>query len=144
MHRRWLSFTAFAAVLAAGSLLAACGSSGGGGGGGSIALLLPEAKTARYEAADRPGFEKKVKELCSDCSIIYSNADQDPSKQQQQAEAALTKGAKVLVLDAVDAASAGAIVTKAKAQKVPVVSYDRLITNADIDYYISYDKEELG
>src|SRR4051812_24818772 len=109
LHRRKLSALAFIAVLAAGSLLAACGSDngGGGGGGGSIALLLPEAKTARYEAADRPGFEKKAKELCSDCDIIYSNADQDPSKQQQQAEAALTKGAKVLVLDAVDAASAG-------------------------------------
>src|SRR3982751_2433387 len=121
MHRRSLSFTAFAAVLAAGSLLAACGDSGGGGGGGgSIALLLPEAKTARYESADRPGFEKKVKQLCSDCDVIYSNADQDPAKQQQQAEAALTKGAKVLVLDAVDAASAGAIVTKAKQKNVPV------------------------
>jgi len=143
--QRGLSFTAFAAVLVAGSLLAACGSSDSGGGGGkTIALLLPEAKTARYESQDRPKFEARVKQLCSDCKVIYSNADQDPAKQQQQAEAALTKGANVLVLDAVDAASAGAIVTKAKAQKVPVVSYDRLITNADIDYYISYDNEKVG
>jgi D-xylose transport system substrate-binding protein len=110
------------AIIAAGAV-AGCGDSGGGGGGGgSIALLLPEAKTARYEAADRPGFEKKVKDLCSDCDVIYSNADQDPAKQQQQAEAALTKGAKVLVLDAVDAASAGAIVTKAKQKNVPVTA----------------------
>ena len=37
------------------------GSSGGGGGGesGSIALLLPESKTARYESQDRPNFEKQ-------------------------------------------------------------------------------------
>jgi len=134
-----------AAVIIAAGAVAGCGDSGGGGGGGgSIALLLPEAKTARYEAADRPGFEKKVKDLCSDCNVIYSNADQDPAKQQQQAEAALTKGAKVLVLDAVDAASASAIVTKAKQKNVPVVSYDRLITNADIDYYISYDNEKVG
>jgi D-xylose transport system substrate-binding protein len=131
-------------VIAAGAV-AGCGSSGGGGGGGGkIALLLPESKTTRYESQDRPAFEKKVKALCSDCEIIYSNADQDPAKQQQQAEAALTKGAKVMVLDAVDAASAGAIVAKAKAQKVPVISYDRLITNADIDYYISYDNEKVG
>ena len=54
-----------------------------------------------------PNFEKKVKELCPDCEIIYSNADQDAAKQQQQADAALTKGAKVIVLDPVDAASAG-------------------------------------
>jgi D-xylose transport system substrate-binding protein len=119
-------------------------SSSGGGGGGSIALLLPESKTARYESQDRPNFEKKVKELCSDCPIIYSNADQDAAKQQQQAEAAITKGAKVLVLDPVDAASAGAIVTRAKQSKIPVVSYDRLITDADIDYYISFDNERVG
>jgi D-xylose transport system substrate-binding protein len=119
-------------------------SSGGGGGGGSIALLLPESKTARYESQDRPNFEKKVKELCSDCSIIYSNADQDAAKQQQQAEAAITKGAKVLVLDPVDAASAGAIVNRAKQSQIPVISYDRLITDADVDYYISFDNEKVG
>jgi D-xylose transport system substrate-binding protein len=50
----------------------------------------------------------------------------------------------VLVLDAVDAGSAGAIVTKAKAQKVPVVSYDRLVTNADVDAYVSFDNEQVG
>jgi D-xylose transport system substrate-binding protein len=119
-------------------------SSGGGGGGGSIALLLPESKTTRYESQDRPNFEKKVKSLCSDCDIIYSNADQDASKQQQQAEAAITKGAKVLVLDPVDAASAGAIVNRAKQSQIPVISYDRLITDADIDYYISFDNEKVG
>ena len=91
----------------------------GGGGGGKIALLLPESKTARYESQDRPNFERKIKELCPDCEILYSNADQDAAKQQQQAEAALTQGAKVLVLDPVDAASAGAIVQRAKQQQVP-------------------------
>jgi D-xylose transport system substrate-binding protein len=115
-----------------------------GGGGGSIALLLPESKTARYESQDRPNFEKKVKELCSDCPIIYSNVDQDAAKQQQQAEAAITKGAKVLVLDPVDAAAAGAIVNRAKQSQIPVISYDRLITDADIDYYISFDNEQVG
>jgi D-xylose transport system substrate-binding protein len=133
-------------LLLAGLTIAACGGDNGGGGGGgkTIALLLPESKTARYESQDRPKFEKKVKQLCSDCSVIYSNADQDPAKQQQQAEAALTKGADVMVLDAVDAASAAAIVNKAKAQNVPVISYDRLITNADLEYYISFDNEKVG
>jgi D-xylose transport system substrate-binding protein len=134
------------AGLALGMVVAACGSSdnGGGGKGGSIAFLLPESKTARYESQDRPLFTKKVKELCPDCNIIYSNADQDASKQQQQAEAALTKGAKVLVLDPVDAASAGAIVARAKQQKVPVISYDRLILKAPIDYYVQFDSRKVG
>ena len=47
--------------------------------------------------------------------MIYANADQDAAKQQQQAEAAITKGAKVIVLDAVDVESAGAIVTARQA-----------------------------
>ena len=143
----------FAVMVAAVSLLAAAcqttdNDSGGGGssGGGDkkIALLLPETKTARYEAADRPMFEAKVKALCADCEIIYSNADQKADQQQNQADAALTNGAKVMVLDPVDSASAASIVAKAKAQSVPVISYDRLITDADVDYYISFDNEKVG
>jgi D-xylose transport system substrate-binding protein len=122
----------------------ATGSSGGGGGGGKIALLLPETKTARYETQDKPLFEAKVASLCSDCEVLYSNADQDAAKQQSQAEAALTNGAKVLVLDPVDSASAAAIVNKAKQQNVPVIAYDRLINDAPISYYISFDNEEVG
>jgi D-xylose transport system substrate-binding protein len=134
------------AVASVAPIISACGDDdgGGGGGGGSIALLLPESKTARYESHDRPIFERHVREICSDCDVLYSNADQDAAKQQQQAEAALTKGIDVMVLDAVDAASAGAIVAKAKQQDVPVVSYDRLVTNADLDYYVSFDNERVG
>ena len=141
------------AVAALTLLAAACAttkSSGGGGGakssGGAkkIALLLPETKTTRYEAQDRPLFEAKVKALCPSCQLIYSNADQDASKQQDQADAALTNGAKVMVLDPVDASSAASIVSKAKSQNVPVVSYDRLVLNADVNYYISFNNEQVG
>jgi D-xylose transport system substrate-binding protein len=146
MSRRnaWRASLVVIAGLALGLVVAACGSSGGGGGGGKIAFLLPESKTARYESQDRPLFQKAVKKLCSDCEIVYSNADQDAAKQQQQAEAALTKGVKVMVLDPVDAASAGAIVARAKQSKVPVVSYDRLITDAPIDYYVQFDSRKVG
>lgn len=119
-------------------------SSSSGGKGEKIALLLPENKTARYENQDKPFFEAKVKELCPDCQVIYSNATQDAAKQQQQAEAAITQGAKVLVLDAVDVASAGAIVQRAKQQKIPVVSYGRLVANAPLDYYVSIDPYKVG
>ena len=135
---------AFAAVACGGS--SGSSSSGGSGGGGKkIALLLPETKTARYESKDRPIFTDKLKSLCSDCQVIYSNANQDAAQQQSQADAALTNGANVLVLDAVDGAAAAAIAKKAKQQKVPVVSYDRLITGTDaVDYYISFDNVGVG
>src|SRR3954452_2689727 len=143
--RRNLGIGGAAAMLVALVVLAAgCGGGGDGGGGKTIALLLPENHTPRYEAADRPDFVAKVKDLCSDCKVLYSNATQDAAKQQSQAEAALTQGAKVLVVDAVDAGSAASIVSKAKAQKGPVVSYDRLITNSDVDYYVSFDNVRVG
>jgi D-xylose transport system substrate-binding protein len=112
--------------------------------GGKIAFLLPENKTARYENQDKPFFTDKVKELCPSCEVLYQNATQDAAKQQQQAEAVLTQGAKVLVIDAVDVASAGAIVNRAKQQKIPVVSYGRLVANAPLDYYVSIDPFKVG
>jgi D-xylose transport system substrate-binding protein len=130
------------ALLALVVVASGCGSSGGGGP--KIAFLLPENETPRYEAHDRPEFEENVEERCEDCEILYNNATEDASKQQSQAEAALTQGAEVMVLDPVDAASAAAIVEKANAQNVPVLSYDRLIENAEVDYYVSFDNVEVG
>jgi D-xylose transport system substrate-binding protein len=146
------------AIMAAGVIalgMSACGddddsgaadTAGGssGGGGGTIALLLPETQNARYETKDKPLFEAKVKELCPDCEVLYSNADQDAAKQQQQAEAAITNGAKVLVLDAVDAASAQAIVTRADSQDIAVIAYDRQLLGPGVDYYNSYDNANVG
>ncbi len=141
------------AALVLGLGLVACGGdddddssdSGSGGGGGKVALLLPESQTTRYEAHDKPEFEAALSEACPDCELIYSNADQDASKQQQQVEAALTDGAEVLVLDPVDSASAAGMAAQAKQQGVPVISYDRLITDTDaVDYYVSFDNVKVG
>jgi D-xylose transport system substrate-binding protein len=139
-----LALAAVAAAVGTTSL-AACGGGAEGSdeaGGKTIALLLPESKTTRYETFDKPLFEKAIKADCPDCEVIYSNADQDASKQQQQAEAALTQGADVLVLDPVDGEAAESVVNNAKSQGVPVVAYDRIIANAD--YYVSFDNETVG
>jgi D-xylose transport system substrate-binding protein len=149
MRRRYNTLPIAALALCATVALAACGGddnkdSGKSGGGKTIALLLPETKTTRYEAHDRPNFTRKVKELCPDCKVLYSNAVQDPAKQQTQAEAALANGADVLVLDAVDAKAATGIVQQAKQAKVPVLAYDRLIPNADLAYYVSFDNVRQG
>lgn len=120
------------------------GAASGSGGGGpqKIALLLPENKTARYEAFDKPMFEAAVKAACADCEVLYSNAEQDAAKQQQQAEAAITQGANVLVLDAVDGKSAATIVNNAKSQGIPVIAYDRFVAGSD--YYVSFDNQKVG
>jgi D-xylose transport system substrate-binding protein len=152
---RWLHRTVFAAVslLVVGLVAAGCGgggssssetSGGEGGGGGKIALLLPETKTSRYEAHDRPEFEENVEKLCPECEVIYSNANQSTSEQQSQGEAAITEEANVLVLDAVDATAVGSVVAKASEEEIPVVSYDRLILGSPIAYYVSFDNEHVG
>ena len=126
--------------------LAACGSSSDDSGssakGKTIALLLPETKTTRYEAFDKPLFEAKVKELCASCKVNYLNADQDSDKQRQQAESAITDGASVIVLDSVDGKASAGVVKSAKASNIPVVAYDRFVDGAD--YYLSFDNEKVG
>jgi D-xylose transport system substrate-binding protein len=140
LKRFSIAAVAFFAIVLVG---VGCGGSDGGGGP-KIALLLPENQTPRYESADRPYFEEKVEDICEDCEILYSNATEDPSKQQSQVEAALTQGADVLVLDPVDAASAAASVEKADAQGVPVLSYDRLVLGAEVAVYVSFDNVRVG
>ena len=61
-----------------------------GSSSGTIAFLLPESKTSRYESIDRPVFETVVAERCPECRVLYANAGQDAARQQQQAESALT------------------------------------------------------
>src|SRR3954470_547934 len=147
-----------ALVLAVSVLLVACGgndktSSSGTAGGSStaaagkaatIGLLLPETKTARYEAHDKPVFQAKVKELCPSCKQLYQNAAQDAQKQLSQAEAMLASGADVLVLDAVDVASVGPIIKEANQRHVPVIAYDRLISKEKIAAYVSFNNVRQG
>src|SRR3954449_4500406 len=110
----------------------------------SIGLLLPETKTARYEAHDRPQLDAKVKQLCPNCKLLYQNASQDAQKQLTQAEAMLAAGANVLVLDAVDVGSVGPIIKEARQRHVPVIAYDRLISNQTIAYYVSFNNVRQG
>jgi D-xylose transport system substrate-binding protein len=140
-----------AALLFGAGGLSACGAndaqSGDDSGDGAsdsqvIALLLPESKTTRYEAFDRPLFEGKVAELCADCEIVYYNADQDEAKQSQQLDTAISEGASVIVLDPVNGAGAGGMVQSAHDADATVIAYDRLITEAD--YYMSFDNETVG
>jgi len=142
---RRAALTGAAVMISAGSL-AGCGANeaqtGDGDAGPVIALLLPESKTTRYEAFDRPLFEAKVAELCEECTVDYYNADQDEQKQDEQVDSAIGKGADVIVLDPVDGDTAGAMVQSAQQAGAPVIAYDRFIEGAD--YYMSFDNETVG
>lgn len=139
--RRAVAALAIAVVAA---VTAACGGGGEGSGGTKVAFLMPDTGSTRYELHDRPGFEKRLKELCGDCSPLYNNADGSADKQAQQFRSALSQGAKVIVLDPVDSAAAVTLVNAAHAQGVKVIAYDRPIPDAELDYYVSFDNEEIG
>lgn len=144
-------FTAAAVAIVAGALTGcssastpASGSSGNTAKAYKIGLLLPDNVTARYAAADRPYFTDAIKKLDSSATVLYQDADGSASKQQQQAQAMLANGVNVLVLDAFDGEAAQSIVTAAKAKKVPVIDYDRLVDGGQSDYYVSFDNEKVG
>jgi D-xylose transport system substrate-binding protein len=145
-----------AATVAAGCALAVAGcgdddsssSSGGGGGGGGdkpgkVAVLLPDSKSSvRWETVDRPFLAEAFKAAGVEATI--QNAEGDKSTQQQQAEQAITNGAKVLLLVNLDSGSGAAIAANAKSQDVKVIDYDRLTLKGDSDYYVSFDNEAVG
>jgi D-xylose transport system substrate-binding protein len=137
-----------AIVVLVGLSLAACGelpTSNGAVLGKKVAFLVPDAKTDRFDSKDRPLFEAKVASLCSNCQVIYSNANQDAITQQKQADAALAGGVKAIVLDPVDRQAASAIVAKAAKRGVPVIAYDRMIMNTEsLKYFVGFDAEAVG
>ena len=67
------------------------------------------------------------------------------AEQQNQIDAMITKGAKVLVVGAIDGGQLGGQLKSAKEKGITVIAYDRLLTNtADVDYYIAYDNFKVG
>jgi D-xylose transport system substrate-binding protein len=144
------------AVCALSFVLAACGGSGNGGGGGSsssggsssnsadkVAVLLPDTKSSdRWETADRPLLGAAFKSAGIPATI--QNAQGDKSTQQQQAEQAITNGAKVILLVNLDSGSGAAIEANAKSQGVKVIDYDRLTLGGSADYYVSFDNVAVG
>lgn len=135
--------------------LAACGSAkesgnkaeaskSGSKGPITVGLLLPENQTARYEKFDKPLIEKKVSELTDGTGkVVYANAKQDATLQNQQVDTMITNKVDVLVVDAVDFKAIEGSVKKAKDAGIPVVAYDRL-AQGPIDAYTSFDNEEVG
>jgi D-xylose transport system substrate-binding protein len=134
--------------------LAACGSakdsndkSGSGskkhGDALTIGMLLPENQTARYEKFDKPLMEQKIKSLCPKCKVLYENAKQDATTQQQQVDTMITKKVDALILDSVDYKSIESSVKRADSAGIPVIAYDRLALGP-IKGYTSFDNEQVG
>ncbi|MEU3923499.1 substrate-binding domain-containing protein, partial [Streptomyces sp. NPDC029004] len=107
----------------------------------TIGLLLPENQTARYEQFDKPLIEKKISELTGGkAKVIYANAKQDATLQNQQVDTMITNKVDALIVDSVDSKAIAGSVKKAKEADIPVVAFDRL-AEGPIDAYTSFDNE---
>ena len=110
-----------------------------------IAFLMPCSTCAdRFEAQDKPLFIEAIKELDPTATVIANNAQGNGDAQVAQAEAALTNGASVIVVSPMTEAAGAAIVAKAQADNVPVLSYDGLLTAAPVDFFVSFQNPRVG
>src|SRR5690554_6460286 len=106
-----------------------------------VGFLLHALDKERWEN-DRNFFVEKVEELGGTVEVRI--ADNDAEKQLDQARELLTKGVDVLVIVPVDQFAAAQIVEDAHSKDIRVISYDRLIKNCMLDYYVSTDNVEIG
>ncbi|QNK72135.1 sugar ABC transporter substrate-binding protein [Variovorax sp. PAMC28562] len=111
---------------------------------GTVAFLMPDQASTRYEQHDFPGFKAEMSKLCADCKVLYQNANGDVAQQQQQFNSVISQGAKVIVLDPVDSTSAASLVKLAQSKGVKVIAYDRPVPTTPADYYVSFDNEGIG
>jgi D-xylose transport system substrate-binding protein len=110
----------------------------------TVAFLMPDQGSTRYEEHDHPGFVAEMKKLCATCTVLYQNADADASRQQQQFNSVISQGAKAIVLDPVDSTAAASLVKMAQSQGIKVIAYDRPIPSTPADYYVSFNNEGIG
>jgi len=129
---------------------AGCGGSGntgnGDAGGGkarqiTIGLSMDTLKEERWQR-DRDLFTAKAESLGA--RVLVQAANGDDALQNSQAENLLTQGVDVLVVVPHNAKSTATIVASAHRMNVPVLAYDRLIEDCDLDLYVTFDPVRVG
>jgi putative multiple sugar transport system substrate-binding protein len=144
-----------AAVAAIAALaLTACGRSetgttGGGTGGGeafpkdsSIGVALPQKTSENWVLAEKL-FNDGLTEAGFKPDVQFANGG--VSEQQNQISTMVTKGAKVIIVGAIDGAQLGTQLKQAKDSGATIIAYDRLLLNTEnVDYYVAYDNFKVG
>ncbi|MEU4544400.1 sugar ABC transporter substrate-binding protein [Nonomuraea dietziae] len=158
MRKGILSLTAAVAATTLG--LTACGGDSGGttqaspaqssaapassaAAAGKIGVILPDSKSsARWETADRKYLEEAFK--AAGVAYDIQNAQGDKNAFQTIADQMITNGATVLMIVNLDSGTGKAVLSKAKAQGVATIDYDRLTLGGGAAYYVSFDNTKVG
>lgn len=140
-----LSFTlSFAACVSAPENQQQSGGAAGGAartGSVRIGFAMDTLKEERWQR-DKSLVEQRAKELGME--LLVDVADGDEAKQLNQVDNMLTRGIDVLLIAPTNGKAARTLVERAHEKGVPVVSYDRLILDSDVDLYVSHQVERMG
>lgn len=124
-------------VFAALFLLGACKNQGSV----RIGFLMPDGEGSRWPI-DQRYVEKAAQDKGAE--VVSKFVKNDENLQMKQASELLEMGIDVLVIVSVNANTAAAIVREAHSYNVPVIAYDRLIKNADLDYFVAFEGAQIG
>lgn len=121
------------------------GASGGAGGfeqSSSIGVALPQKTSENWVLAEKL-FNDGLNGAGFKADVQFANGG--VSEQQNQISAMVTKGAKVIIVGAIDGSQLGTQLKQAKDSGATIIAYDRLLLNTDnVDYYVAYDNFKVG
>jgi D-xylose transport system substrate-binding protein len=106
-----------------------------------IGLSLDTLKESRWQA-DRDMFVRRARELGADVLVLAANSDD--TVQVGDVEKLITNGVDVLVIVPHDGTAMAKAVAMAHEAGIPVIAYDRIIRDSDLDLYVSFDNERVG
>src|SRR6266568_891384 len=117
-----------------------------GRGKGNVGVILPDTvSSARYTEFDAPYLTKALEAAgLSSSQFSVQNAQGSDATELSDAQADITKGASVLIMDPLDAGVGTSIEKYAKAHGVAVIDYDRLVLGGSRKYYVSFDNVKVG
>ncbi len=106
-----------------------------------IGLSLDTLKEERWQR-DRDTFIAEAEKLGA--TVLVQSANSDDTTQVRNVESLISRKVDVLVIVPHNGSAMSRAVKSANDEKIPVISYDRLILNASIDYYLSFDNVKVG
>jgi D-xylose transport system substrate-binding protein len=106
-----------------------------------IGLSMDTLKEARWEK-DRDAFVKRAKELGAEVTVLSANGDD--TRQVADVQTLITSKVDVIVIVPHDGKAMAKGVEEAHKAGIPVIAYDRLIVDSDLDLYVTFDNEHVG
>ncbi|MGY3411359.1 ABC-type xylose transport system substrate-binding protein [Bradyrhizobium sp. GM5.1] len=134
--------TTFLALALAGAATMAAGVTASAQDKATVGIAMPTKSSARW-IDDGNNMVKVLKERGYNTDLQY--AEDDIPNQLSQVENMVTKGAKALVIAAIDGTTLSDVLKQAKAKGITVIAYDRLIRGTpNVDYYATFDNFQVG